>query len=228
MQPRRSPSPVKPLPRALSLLAVFAVLAGMAIAQNGVLHAQTPDPTPPDPTPKEAAFSESQAQTIDRMLMCPVCPAQTIAQSQVEIALQMRAIVREMLADGNDSGQILDFFRERYGKDILAAPPKSGANLVAWLLPVGGVLAALVAVFFIIRSMTRRGPVAATPQPVQDAGLMPYLELVDRHLEMTHGGSRPGGTSNQPGPGVESPGNDASDQTEPSGRADHSGAEESR
>ena len=36
---------------------------------------------------------EREAQTIDRMLMCPVCPAETIDQAQVEISFQMRAVV---------------------------------------------------------------------------------------------------------------------------------------
>ena len=174
----QSPAQAKPFPRAFPLLAVFAVIFALAAAQSGNLHAQTPEPV----------FSESQAQAIDRMIMCPVCPAETIDQAQVEISRQMRLIVREMLAGGKDRDEILDFFVERYGKDILAAPPKSGANLVAWLLPVGGVIAALVAVFFIIRSMTRRGPVSAAPGPAQDVGLAPYLQLVDRHLAMARGG----------------------------------------
>ena len=83
------------------------------------------------------------------------------------------------------------------------------------LLPVGGVGAALVAVFFIIRSMTQRGPAPATPRLVQDDGLAPYLQLVDRHLDITRGGAtpiwsgmKPQGTSNPPGPSVESPGTD--------------------
>ena len=187
---------VKPATTALLLLAVFVVSAVWAISQTGSLHAQTPEPT----------YSESQAQGIDRMIMCPVCPAETIDQAQVEISFQMRQVVRDMLTQGSSRHEILDFFVERYGKDILAAPPKSGANLVAWLLPVGGVAAALVAVFFIIRSMTRRDPVLATPRPVQDPGLIPYLQLVDRHLGMTRTSTRPAGTSSQPVPGVESPG----------------------
>ena len=195
-------------------MAIAVVITALAIARTGDLHAQTPEPVSPEPSsesaPPEAAFDESRAQNIDRMLMCPVCPAQTIAQSQVEIALQMRAIVREMLAAGQDRDGILDFFQERYGKDILAAPPKSGVNLVAWLLPVGGVGAALVAAFFIIRSMTRREPSLATPRPVLDDALAPYLRLVDRHLDLSRGGGSPisngpprEGTSNQSGPGVE-------------------------
>ncbi|NQW24343.1 MAG: cytochrome c-type biogenesis protein CcmH [SAR202 cluster bacterium] len=178
-----NPASAKPLPRAVFTSAfpivLFAAIVVLALSQSGALHAQTPEPS----------YSESEAQTIDRMLMCPVCPAQTINQSQVAIALQMRQIVREMLAQGNDRDEILDFFVERYGKDILAAPPKSGANLVAWLLPIGGFIAAIVGAFFIIRSMARRETTLPTSAPSYDAGLAPYLQLVDRHLDMSRGGT---------------------------------------
>ena len=167
-----------------------------SLAQVNGLHAQTPEPPP------TGSYSESQAQGIDRMIMCPVCPAETIDQAQVEISFQM-------LADGKDRDEILDFFVERYGKDILAAPPKTGANLVAWLAPVGGFGAGLVAVFLIIRSMSRQRPALVTVQPVQDAGLIPYLQLVDRHLDLTRGG-----TSNQPSYSLESRGTDVPEQTE--------------
>ncbi|MDA1127275.1 MAG: cytochrome c-type biogenesis protein CcmH [Chloroflexi bacterium] len=180
-------------------MAVLMVVIGTFFVQNGDLHAQSPEPTVP-----AQAFSESEAQTIDRMLMCPVCPAETIDQAQVEISRQMRAIVREMLAEGKDREDIFDFFVDRYGKDILAAPPKTGANLVAWLLPIGGVGAALVAVFFIIRSMTQRDSSRPAPQPVQDDGLAPYLQLIDRHLNFSRGG----GASNATRLAVESLGMD--------------------
>ena len=199
------PSLAKRLPRVVVPLAILAVVIALALAPSGNLHAQTPEPTFPETT-----FNESEAQQIDRMIMCPVCPAETIDQAQVEISRQMRVIVREMLAEGKDREDIFDFFVERYGKDILAAPPKSGADLVAWLLPAGGVIAALVAVFFIIRSMTQRGPVPTAPQPLQDDRLTPYLQLVDRHLEMIRVGPQRGGTSNPPAPAVESPGADLS------------------
>lgn len=200
--------------RAFLVLLILSASAVSVAGQTGRLHAQTPEPGSADSAPIEAAFSESEAQGIDRMIMCPVCPAETIDQAQVEISFQMRKVVREMLSQGSSRDEILDFFVERYGKDILAAPPKSGVNLVAWLMPVGGVAAALVAVFFIIRSMTRQTPVLATPRPVLDPGLIPFLQLVDGHLDMTRGGPRPTGTSNQPGPGVESPGTGTSSQEE--------------
>ena len=137
---------------------------------------------------------EKEAQAIDRMIMCPVCPAETIDQAQVEISFQMRAVIREMLAEGNTRQEILDYFVDRYGADILAAPPKSGANLLAWILPIIGVAAGLVGVFFVIRSMTGRrqpAPVPVTPNEAQAAHpaqqaeppeLAPYLQIADRLL----------------------------------------------
>ena len=43
---------------------------------------------------------EERAQSIDKSLICPVCPGETIDQAQVELAYQMRSVVREKLAAG--------------------------------------------------------------------------------------------------------------------------------
>ena len=144
---------------------------------------------------------EKEAQSIDRMIMCPVCPAETIDQAQVEISFQMRAVVREMLAEGKTREDILGYFVDRYGPDILAAPPKSGANLLAWILPIVGVAAGLAGVFLVIRSMTgrqRAAPATATASATQaqspsqstdDPELAPYLEIADRLLASRRGSS---------------------------------------
>ena len=145
---------------------------------------------------QELPYDEAEAQSIDRNLMCPVCPAETIDQAQVEISRQMRAIVREMLAAGASRQEVLDFFVARYGVDVLAAPPKSGVNLVAWALPVAGVLAALVGVLFILRSMVLRGGASAANLPVADAELEPYLDAVDRELALPVSGAA--GLANAP------------------------------
>ena len=136
---------------------------------------------------------EQEAQRIDRMIMCPVCPAETIDQAQVEISFQMRAVIREMLAEGRSREEILDYFVDRYGPDILAAPPKSGVNLLAWILPVVGVAAGLAGVFLVIRAMTGRGRTAdapaagPAPESPDDSELGPYLEMADRLLASRRG-----------------------------------------
>lgn len=126
---------------------------------------------------------EQQAVEIDKSLMCPVCPAETIDQSQVPLAADMRAFVREKLAEGWTKQQILDYFssEERYGPSVLAAPPRSGAHLLVWVVPPIGVAAAALILFFILRSM-RSGPSTLPPQPADDPSLTPYLAQVDAAL----------------------------------------------
>ncbi|HLF04079.1 MAG TPA: cytochrome c-type biogenesis protein CcmH, partial [Dehalococcoidia bacterium] len=127
-------------------------------------------------------YDEAEAQAIDRMLMCPVCPGETIDQAQVELARQMRLRVREMLGQGASRQEVLDFFVARYGAEVLAAPPKSGFNLVAWVLPALAVPAALAGGFFALRAMRRRPDLSLGPVPQRDAALDPFLAKVDQEL----------------------------------------------
>ena len=91
------------------------------------------------------------AQDIDRKLMCPVCPSETIDQSQTLIAKQMRGIIRQKLNQGENTENILDYFVDRYGVEILAEPPKTGLHLLVWIVPpIGLVLGSLVLVVTIL------------------------------------------------------------------------------
>ena len=131
--------------------------------------------------------NEAEAQAIDRMLMCPVCPAQTIDQTEVTLAQQMRAQVRELLAAGASREEILAWFRERYGPGIVAEPPRSGINLIAWLVPGAALLIAMAAGILVLRAM-RRAPTPAgtaaiaSPSETDPDDLQPWLDAVDRDL----------------------------------------------
>lgn len=179
-------------PAVLALALLFCSLAAGAAAVPATAYAQTPT----------VPYAEAEAQAIDRMLMCPVCPAESIDQAQVPLARQMRQQVREMLAAGTDQPEILDWFADRYGPSVLAAPPKTGRNLLAWTLPVAGVLAALLLGGLALRAMTGKNrdtaaaPTAANALP--DADLAPYLALVDQTLARPPG-NRP---DKEGGPGA--------------------------
>ena len=166
------------LPIALAI-SVFVLWAGVAYGQS---------PDPGSTAPQILGYDEEEAQRIDGMLICPVCPAETIGQAQVEISRQMQRLVREKLSQGASRQEILDFFAERYGTRILAAPPKSGVNLVAWVVPVLGMLGALVAGLLVIRSMARQGAREAVNETVMDEDLAPYLEMIDRDLALGDAG----------------------------------------
>ena len=133
---------------------------------------------------------EERAQSLYRQLMCPICPGETIDQSQVQVAKDMRLIVREKLEAGETEGEIKAYFVEAY-KDsdlsILASPPVSGFNLLIWIVPPIGLAGALGALYLILREMSRRGSVSAIARvgPAVDAtdeALAPYLEAVDREM----------------------------------------------
>ncbi len=136
-------------------------------------------------TPEEL---EAVAYSIDRSLICPVCPAETIDQAQVQLAKQMRALVREKLAEGWSREQILDLFVESYGEDVLASPPKSGFNLLVWVVPPVGVLGALILLASVVVAMRRTG-VSNREVMVQpsDGELEPYLSMVDQELGLSTG-----------------------------------------
>ncbi len=159
-----------------------ALLALLLLASVNIAHAQEPPP----PAVPGVSYDEAEAQAIDGMLMCPVCPAETIDQAQVPLARQMRAIVRQKLSEGQTREEILDYFADRYGQGVIGAPPKSGINLIAWVLPPVAVVAALLGGALSLRSMTRhRRAVPARPATVTEnpGDLEPYLDIVDRHLE---------------------------------------------
>ena len=161
-------------PPAVLLIMLFVTLA----LQTAPAHAQQPVSTS---SPGEVLqYDEKEAQRIDRMLMCPVCPAQTIDQAQVEYSKQMRRVVREMLAQGRSQDEILDFFAERYGPQVLAAPPKSGLNLLAWIVPVVAVFAVIAGGLLVIRSMAKRDDAATGEELPAEEGLEEYLAIVDQ------------------------------------------------
>ena len=125
---------------------------------------------------------ETVAQGIDKSLMCPICPSETIDQSQTEIAEQMRRTVRERLAEGESRDDVLTFFVERYGEGILAAPPKSGFNLLAWLVPPLALLIGGGALALVLRAMRREHHLATEAPSTSAAGLETYLSAVDRDI----------------------------------------------
>jgi cytochrome c-type biogenesis protein CcmH len=134
--------------------------------------------------PLAVAPPERRAQAIDQSLICPICPGETIDQSRTELAKQMRDVVREKLAAGWTGGQIQQFFVERYGPGVLAAPPRRGFNLVAWIVPPVAVLVGIVGLWLALRSL--RGRSTDAPQPsANDANesLDQYLAQVDAALE---------------------------------------------
>ena len=86
-----------------------------------------------------AAASErhpTQAE-VEGELICPVCNT-TLDQSDAPIARRMKQYIATWIAQGETKSQIKAKLVDRFGVRVLAAPPKHGFNLLAWLLPLVG------------------------------------------------------------------------------------------
>ncbi len=83
---------------------------------------------------------EDQIADISGELMCPVCEGQSVAESNAQLARDMRAIIKTKLLEGNTKEEIIDYFISSYGETILASPPPRGFSAILWLLPVLSVL----------------------------------------------------------------------------------------
>ena len=123
-------------------------------------------------TADEIPPPERRAHSLNKAIMCPVCPGESIDQSQNPLAKQMRGIVSDRLSSGWTEDQIKDFFVDRYGLSVLMEPPRRGFSLLAWALPSAGAVGAATALFLALRLM-RRSP------PTEEPGLVESLTLSD-------------------------------------------------
>ncbi len=75
---------------------------------------------------------------LEAELVCPTCKT-TLDQSDAPVARRMKEIIRERIAAGASAQEIKDELVAQFGPAVLAEPPKKGFDLLAWLLPLGGV-----------------------------------------------------------------------------------------
>ena len=114
--------------RAALLLMLAA--AAPALADSSLPPARLADTELPDPQ------QEAEAQTLMLTLRCLVCQGQSIADSNAEMAGDMRALVRRRIAAGESPGQVRRWLVARYGDYVTYDPPLSAATLPLWIAPI--------------------------------------------------------------------------------------------
>lgn len=128
---------------------------------------------------------EERAQALEKQIICPVCPGETLDQSGVQVAKDMRFLIRERLAAGDSEQAIKQYFVDRYGTRILAEPPASGVSLAVWVIPPVAFLAGSAVLYFVVREMRKRRPDASPKSraTAADPSLEPFLGAVDAELQ---------------------------------------------
>jgi cytochrome c-type biogenesis protein CcmH len=124
----------------------FAVV-GCALGAAGVSRAAEPP----------------RAADLEAELVCPVCKT-TLDQSDAPVAKRMKTFIRTRIAAGDSEQEIKGALVAQFGDDVLAKPPEGGFGLLAWLLPLVGIVAAAIVIAALVRSWSRRrAPPAAQP-----------------------------------------------------------------
>jgi cytochrome c-type biogenesis protein CcmH/NrfF len=95
-----------------------------------------------------AARASEQHPTLSELegeVMCPVCGT-TLDQSNSPAAEQIKRLIKQRIAAGDTRSRIKSRLVAEYGEAILAAPERKGFGLLAWWLPIVGILAAALLV----------------------------------------------------------------------------------
>ncbi|MDO6412778.1 cytochrome c-type biogenesis protein CcmH [Sphingomonas sp. BIUV-7] len=98
-------------------------------------YTQLPDPA-----------QEAKAKALMETLRCLVCQGQSIADSNADLAADMRSLVRQRIQSGETPEQVRAWLVKRYGSWVSYKPPLAADTLILWIAPLllfalGGVLA---------------------------------------------------------------------------------------
>lgn len=88
---------------------------------------------------------DTRVERLAQELRCVVCQAQSVADSNAPLAVDMKRQLREGLAAGRDEQALKDELVQRYGEQLLYRPPLHGGTLSLWfgplaLLGIGGLV----------------------------------------------------------------------------------------
>jgi cytochrome c-type biogenesis protein CcmH len=110
-------------------MVIGAVLAFGALAQTGAAPSGLP------PEQERQLLQSDRFRQLAAELRCLVCQNQTLADSNADLAIDLRNEVLRQMAAGRDDGQIKTRLVERYGEFVLYRPAFSARNLLLWIGP---------------------------------------------------------------------------------------------
>ena len=119
----------------LSSLLVFMLISLPVQARIAAYDFETPD--------QEAAY-----QDLVNELRCLVCQNQNIADSNAELAQDLKRKTYEMVMQGKSKKEIADFMVQRYGDFVLYRPPVTNTTLLLWSGPF---IIFVIGIIFLIR-----------------------------------------------------------------------------
>jgi cytochrome c-type biogenesis protein CcmH len=106
----------------LVVLPLLSLVACVALAREA-------PPASDDPA------TEAHVMRLAEKLRCLVCQNQTLAESNADLAVDLRREVKEQIKAGKSDAQIMDYLVQRYGDFVLYQPPFKPITVLLWIGP---------------------------------------------------------------------------------------------
>jgi cytochrome c-type biogenesis protein CcmH len=129
----------------LAALLLGLIAAAFSLGVGAVdIHGQLEDPA-----------LQARFESIAKELRCLVCQNESIADSNADLAVDLRRQVREMLVAGKSDDDIFKYMTDRYGDFVRFAPPLSPKTFLIWGAPFIALLLGAGIVFRVARQRAR-------------------------------------------------------------------------
>jgi cytochrome c-type biogenesis protein CcmH len=149
------------------ILVVWCMLAASATASIGVYEFDSPQ-------------QESRFKQLSEELRCLVCQNQSLADSNAELALDLRRQVHDMIRSGSSDAEIIGFMTQRYGDFVLYRPPFRASTILLW---AGPFVLFLLGMIVLGRLVRQRAMSAGSADAPLDAAERKRLEQMLRREE---------------------------------------------
>jgi cytochrome c-type biogenesis protein CcmH len=140
-----------------SALLLLAVAAAAPPARSG----EAGRPLMSASAPAEEVAFEERVNALAAELRCLVCQNQSLADSNADLALDLKNQVREQLRAGRSERQVIEYMTQRYGDFVLYRPPLKATTVLLWSGPL--LMVGLAAALWWRASGSRRRAAPASP-----------------------------------------------------------------
>lgn len=146
----------------MNLGRIFILLMTLTLSLNALAQRAPVQ----EPMTFENPQQEERFKQLTSELRCLVCQNQNLADSDAQLAHDLRAEVHEMLLAGNSDEEIKKFMVDRYGDFVLYRPPVQENTYLLWLAPI----LLLLGGAFILRTIIKKRTALLETTPIDESG----------------------------------------------------------
>jgi cytochrome c-type biogenesis protein CcmH len=129
--------------------------------------------------PASDAALDARLKKLENELRCLVCQNQTLADSNAELAADLRREVRELALAGKSDNEIRAYLVARYGDFVLYDPPVKPVTWMLWFGPFALLSGGALVWWIVLRRRERRGPPGAATATVDTSAEMRARKLLE-------------------------------------------------